>query len=95
MVFTKDLRKKSIAGTFHELDRKRKTFRMLDLVETRADKSSYRMNIDGNCWNVGLDEERADLLTGVWNGGPCTVIGIGGGARLISCEARRIADSPR
>lgn len=90
MVFTKDLRKKSIAGTFQELDRKRKTFRMLDLVETRADKSSYRMNIDGNCWNVGLDEESADRLTGVWNGGPCSVIGIGGGARLISFEARRI-----
>lgn len=53
-----------------------------------ASPSRYRFEADGTCWNATLTQDR---LEGMWNGGPCTVMGVGIGARLISFTATRTA----
>lgn len=56
------------------------------LTATKVDLSTYRMEIQGACWNVGV---AGDSLDGMWNGGPCTSLGLGVGARLIALHAVR------
>lgn len=57
------------------------------LVATKVDKSTYRMEILGNCWNVSVDR---DQMSGLWNGGACGPMGMGAGARLIGLRADRV-----
>jgi hypothetical protein len=60
-----------------------------NVIATKADLSTYRMEIDGACWNIAID---GDKLSGMWNGGPCSPIGIGVGARLILLDAIRVIE---
>lgn len=60
------------------------------ITQAKADKSAYRMEIGGNCWNARLRMDRT--LAGCWNGEPCNAAtGLGGGARLIAFEAKRVS----
>ena len=60
----------------------------------KVDKSAYRMEIEGNCWNAGVMED--GTLAGYWNGGPCNnATGVGGGARLIVFGAKRISPADK
>lgn len=61
-------------------------FRITEITATKIDKSTYRMNVGNECWNVSV---QGDKLQGVRNGGPCAPSGIGPGARLVALEATR------
>jgi hypothetical protein len=57
------------------------------LVATKVDKSTYRMEILGDCWKVSVDR---DKLSGLMNGGACGATGMGAGARLSELRAERV-----
>jgi hypothetical protein len=86
-------RSNRLTGTYIDLDEKQKgTVRVQRLVPTSVDKSSYRMEVEGDCWNVSLEGNR---MTGVWNGGECSTLGVGSGARLIAVQAKRVDSAVR
>jgi hypothetical protein len=91
--FTFEDRSGRLTGTYIDLDDKQKRQVQVEkLAPTSADKSTYRMEIEGDCWNVRIE---GDSMSGMWNGGECSVIGIGPGARLIGLEAKRVATTVR
>jgi hypothetical protein len=66
-----------------------KTEKVREFVQTKPVKSAYRANIAENCWNFNIDSNE---LSGLWNGGPCTALGVGGAARLITFDAKRVTN---
>ena len=73
-----------VRGSYSEVGGKRSSIDRL--TATKVDLSTYRMEIQGACWNVGV---AGDSLDGMWNGGPCAGSGLGVGARLIALHAVR------
>lgn len=73
-----------VRGSYSEAGGKRSSIDRL--TATKVDLSTYRMEIQGACWNVGV---AGDSLDGMWNGGPCAGSGLGVGARLIELHAVR------
>ena len=56
------------------------------ITPTRPDLSAYRLEVDDRCWNLAIE---AGEISGMWNGGPCTNLGVGAGARLFNFAAKR------
>lgn len=83
-------RNSELSGTFIEQGPKPKRLAIRRITISMADQSAVRFEMEGNCWNLQVDEDDPNRLGGVWNAGPCTQLGIGGGARLFAVEARRI-----
>ena len=73
-----------VRGSYSEAGGKRRSIDRL--TATKVDLSTYRMEMQGACWNV---EVAGDSLDGMWNGGPCAGSGLGVGARLIALHAVR------
>lgn len=64
-----------------------RTQRIRRVQRTSMDPPKYRWEVDGSCWNVVIHGQE---MAGVWNGGRCSVVGIGSGARLIQLQAKRL-----
>lgn len=81
-------REGKIVGTYQDLDsHRRQKVKIFKISDTSPDQSTYRMDVDDECWNINVV---GDQLDGIKNGGPCSSIGLGSGARLIGVHATRV-----
>jgi hypothetical protein len=77
-----------LTGAYVEVDgNPKQSHRVQKLVPTSFDNSTYRMEVQGDCWNIQIE---GNAMSGMLNGGKCSAIGIGSGARLIELEAKKI-----
>src|SRR5262249_17234556 len=87
--FTFQERSDQVTGAYIDLDeRQKRSVRVHKLVPTSMDNSSYRMEVEGDCWNITLEGNR---MSGLWNGGECSTLGVGSGAQLIAVQAERVS----
>jgi hypothetical protein len=90
---TFEARPNRVSGAYVDLNETQKgSARVQKLVPTSVDKSSYRMEVEGDCWNISLE---GSTMTGIRNGGECSTLGIGSGARLIAVQAKRVPGAVR